>query len=443
MKRPLALTKLIHVLDRLFDTVDSSKMIVTNAGIEDGTIAYSTASVINWTNIVNGAIEQQALDRLVDAAIAEREDAAPELQALLRSHQTWVAHHPELAAQLVDETKPPTFFEIFRFSILVWIVTALLVVFAIGFAAAAARHTLLGLPVPFGAALAPGEWGVSAAQVFLRLPLMIFEYAGHGFGWLRVLLAIAVTGALIYFVTLKRPPRVQRFYVPKIVIPLLVLAAAAKVWHYDVPTLVFRDVLTKNSITDAAFEIPPSYARQASRTWRAIVCSRIASSDDPRVRYYCREIPAREHRQNALGRYLLNVAWTSLLTAIAIAVIRKLAHTSRQPEWNVSTTLKRLLITTVAMAGLATMLFAAQTYARTVAPTVYDVVRPPAPKPPEDQAPDYFRVCAGSRCFKYVSAFGDLEESPDIATAPAADRDDILTACFESQLDTLPVKPVL
>jgi hypothetical protein len=443
VKRPLALTKLIHVLDRLFDTVDSSKMIVTTAGIEDGTIEYSTASVINWTNIVNEALKQDALERLVDAAVAQREDAAPELRALLRSHQTWTEHHRELAAQLGDQTKPPTFFEIFRFSIIVGIVAALLVVFAIGFAAAASRHTLLGLPVPFSAAFAPGEWGVSAAQVLLRIPLMLFEYAGYGFGWLRALLAIGVTSALIYFVTLKRPPRVQRFYVPKIVIPLLVLGAAAKVGYYDVPTLVFRDVLTKNSITDAAFDIPPAYARQASRTWKAIVCSRIASSDDPRVRYWCREGRAGEHRQNALGRYLLNVAWTSLLTAIAIAVIRKLAHTSRQPEWNVTATLKRLLIATVAMAGLATMLFAAQTYARTVAPTVYDLVRPPAPKPPEEPEPPFFRVCAGPRCFKYIPSFGGLEESPDIATAPAADREDILTACFESQLDTLPVDPAL
>lgn len=113
MKRPPALIKLIDVLDRLFDREDRSRKIVAKANIEDGMIQYSTASLINWRNIVNESLRQDALDRLVDAAVAERDEAGPELQKLLGAIEEWLKRNKMSAGQLADNnTNPPTFLEI-------------------------------------------------------------------------------------------------------------------------------------------------------------------------------------------------------------------------------------------------------------------------------------------------------------------------------------------
>lgn len=113
MKRSPALMKLTRVLARLFHTVEWSKMIVTNAGIEDGMIEYSTASLINWRNIVDASLRQGKLDRLVTFAIEDcQEEQRPQLQALLREHKEWWDRNPMPLEELVDGIGPQTFFDI-------------------------------------------------------------------------------------------------------------------------------------------------------------------------------------------------------------------------------------------------------------------------------------------------------------------------------------------
>ena len=54
-----------------------------------------------------------ALDRLVDAAMAERDDAGPELPKLLGAIEGWLKRNKMSAQQLADNnTDPPTFLEI-------------------------------------------------------------------------------------------------------------------------------------------------------------------------------------------------------------------------------------------------------------------------------------------------------------------------------------------
>ena len=114
MKRPPELTKLIDVLDRFFDTEAVSRAIVTRANIEDGKIAYSTASWINWWNITNASLRQGALGRLVDAAIEMDPRGGPELRGLLGAIEDWLKRNQMSTEQLADNnTNPPAAFEIF------------------------------------------------------------------------------------------------------------------------------------------------------------------------------------------------------------------------------------------------------------------------------------------------------------------------------------------
>ncbi|PYQ28298.1 MAG: hypothetical protein DMF56_15920 [Acidobacteria bacterium] len=113
MKRPPALIKLIDLLADLFDRQNWSREIVEKANIEDGMIPYDNASLINWRNIVNESLRQDALDRLVGAAAAEHVDAGPELQKLLGAVDEWLKRNQMSARQLADNnTNPPTFLEI-------------------------------------------------------------------------------------------------------------------------------------------------------------------------------------------------------------------------------------------------------------------------------------------------------------------------------------------
>jgi hypothetical protein len=107
------LTKLMETLARLFDTVDRSKLIVAKANMNPGKIQYSTASVFNWMHIVHASLRQDALDRLVAVAIAEREEAKRELQDLLNEHKEWWKRNQTSVEELIALTTPSAYFEIF------------------------------------------------------------------------------------------------------------------------------------------------------------------------------------------------------------------------------------------------------------------------------------------------------------------------------------------
>jgi hypothetical protein len=112
MKRPPPLIELEHALARLFYTEEWSRKIVTDAGIAPGTIKFSPASLINWHHIVNESLRQDALEGLVKAAIANHEDAEPELQKLQGALDEWLKRNQMSAKQLADNTDSLTFFEI-------------------------------------------------------------------------------------------------------------------------------------------------------------------------------------------------------------------------------------------------------------------------------------------------------------------------------------------
>ena len=371
--RPAAWMRLISTLDRLYPDQESSRMVVSRAGIEDGMIAYSARSVENWTNIVNEAIRQDSLSNLVSAA-AELYPNVPELQRHLQDYTAWAARQPLQPAAIaaaLDAQEPPGFFERARVMILAWFGIAIGCFAFVGVLARESTHHLFDLP-DSGFADTFRSPGVSA-EAGLRFVGRTLVVAGTYFAYNPVgfIVALLVAAAVLYF-AVRRPPLVERSYVPAVVVPLVLIGGFVKTLLYDLPVLGFTRVLTRLSIDPRTFDAPAMFSWRAEKIWKGVVCSRIG--DFAEARSLCGGQSAREHLQNLYGTYLLDVIFTIAICSIGIAALRKLTLPSHNPAWNLPVTWKRALITAIALALLGTLLPVPWTFARTVASMEYPYI---------------------------------------------------------------------
>ena len=370
MRRPAALSRLIDTLDRLFPDEALSRVVVARSGMEDGMIAYSTRSVENWTNIVNEAIRHNALNDLVGAA-AELHPNVPELHRHLQDYTTWAARQSvpaEGIAAALDTQKAPGLFERARVVILAWFGIAVGCFALVGVLARESTHHLFDLPdSDFAHAFtAPGE-SAAAGLRFVGQTLIVAAtyFAYNPIGTLFVAL---VAGAVLYF-AVRRPRIVEKIYVPRIVVPVVVIGGSLKALLYDLPVVGFTGVLTRLGIETSTFDPPAMFYWRAKKIWTGVVCSRIANFAEAEP--VCGTESALEHTQNLYGTYLLDVVFTIAVCTLGLVALRNLILPSHNAAWNVPRIWKRAMTVAVALVVLGTLLLVPWTYGRTVASMKY------------------------------------------------------------------------
>lgn len=435
LRRPVALTKLIDTLERLFPEESSSRMVVDRAGMQGGMIAYSPRSIENWNSIVNEAVRQNALKNLVDAA-AELYPNVPELRQHLADYEKWSARHvsePGMLVEIADE-KPPGFFQRTRAAIAAWFGIAVGCFAFIGVVARESTHLFLGLPGGhFGDALtSPG----SAAEAGLRFLGRTLVVAGTYFTYnpIGAIAAVAAAAALLYF-GVRRPRIVERAYRPLAAVPVVILAALAKMLFYDFPTFWFRDVLTTLSVEVSTFDPPAMIFPRVEKIWRGVVCSRIANLQGDVVDQICGGERPRAHLQNLYGGYLLDVVFTIAICVLGIAVLRRLTLPSRDARWNLPRTWKWSLVTATSLALLTALLAVPWTYGRTVASMEFPYICTA-----EECS---VRICAEEdECFAFIPADAEIVDAKTLTAPPVQYRtEDVLQTAFRVQLQAPEVDP--
>jgi hypothetical protein len=405
-------------------------MVVVRAGIDDTMIAFDPRSAVNWTEIVNHGLRNDALDALVEAS--GDEDLHPELvtdmKALLAEYRKWAATHaatPE-AMETIAAQSAPKFWEMARTTIVSWSGIAIACFGIVGAFARESRHVFLGLPG-------------SHTNDFLHDPA---GYAGEGFTFLRDTVAAAAhyafslnpLGALIVValivgavVLVRREPRMRRrLATPVIVIPLLISSVVAKTLWYDLPVASFAKTATRDYRPDAILAMS-MFRTPAKARWTSIVCSRIAG--EPRAEQLCGKENRAEHQQNVQSSYLLNVIFTAALCTIGVVVIRKILLPSYDRAWNLSRRRKWNAVIAVALGLLFALLPVPWTFSRTVRSTEEPYVCPPG-------ANCYFRVCPEKdECYKYDLDEGQrFTKTGDVPENASERPKDLLWAKFEKDL---------
>jgi hypothetical protein len=424
VRRPVALTKLIDTLDRLFPDEGLSRVVVTRSGMQDGMIAYSTRSVENWTNIVNEAIRQNALNDLI-AAAAELHPNVPELQRNLQDYTRWAAQQnvpPEGIADALPQ-QAPGFFERARLVIVAWFGIAVGCFAFVGVLARESTHHLFALPDSgFGDAFtSPGESAAAGLRFVGRTLVVAATYFAYNpVGAVTVTL---LAGTVLYF-AVRRPQAVERAYVPAVVAPLVVVGAFVKTLLYDLPVFGFTGVLTRLGIDARTFDPPAMFASRAEKIWSGVVCSRIA--DFPEARTLCGTERALEHTQNLYGVYLLDVVFTIAICALGIAALRRLTLPSPAQKWNLPRTWNRAAIGALALALLGALLPVPWTYARTVASMEYPYIC---------TADCEFQIhVEDGKTFAFYPADEEISVAQPVPPGAQVSRRDILEVAFTNQV---------
>ncbi len=430
VQRPAALTKLISTFARIYPDPASSRMVVVRAGIDETMIAFDPRSAVNWTEIVNYALRNDALDALIGASGDEdlHPELVPDMQALLADYRKWAATHaatPE-AVERIAAQPAPKFLEVARTTILSWSSIAIVCFGIAGAFARESRHVFLGLPGSHTNDLLhePGSYA-SEGFAFLRDTIATAAHYAFSLNPLGALVVTAIIAGVI--VLIRREPRVRRrFTRPAMVIPLIVIGAIAKTLWYDLPVASFAETATRDYHPDAVIAMS-MFRTPAKARWTSIVCSRIAG--ESRGAQLCGNERRSEHRQNVEGSYLLNVIFTAALCTIGVFVIRKILLPSRDRAWNLSRRRKWNAAIAVGIAVLFALLPLPWTFSRTVRSTQEPYVCPPGVN-------CFFRVCAESdECYKY-----DLDEGQrftrmgDVPENARERSEDLLRFKFEKDL---------
>ncbi|HEX8408106.1 MAG TPA: effector-associated domain EAD1-containing protein [Thermoanaerobaculia bacterium] len=425
VRRPVALMKLIDTLDRLFPDEAASRMVVDHAGVQDGMIAYSTRSVENWTNIVNEAIRQNTLDDLV-AVASELHPNVPELPRYLQEYTKWAAQQNVPAAAIADALvtqRAPGFIERARVMIVAWFGIAVGCFAFVGVLARESTHHLFELPDSgFGDAFtSPGESAAAGLRFVGRTLVVAVTY--FAYNPIGALFVTVLAGVVLYF-AVRRPPIVERAYIPAVVTPLVSIGAFVKTLWYDLPVLGFTGVLTKMGIEARTFDPPGMFLSRAEKIWSGVVCSRIA--DFPQAKLLCGGESALGHTQNLYGVYLLDVVFTIAICALGIAALRKLTVPSHNRAWNLPRTWNWALIVTIALALLGALLPVPWTYARTVASMQYPYIC-------TADCEFHIRV-DGNKTFAFYPADGDISVAQAVPPTAQVSTRDILDVAFTNQV---------
>jgi hypothetical protein len=431
--RPKPLTMLIDTFDRLFPDEELSRVVVTRAGIEDGLIAYSPRSIENWTNIVKSAIAQNALDDLV-AAASELHPNVPELRHHLADYRKWCeTHSADQQEQVELAAKPPGFFERTRVVMTAWFSVGLACSALIGVMARDSMMHFFDLPSAHiaEAFTSPGPSAEAGLRFVGRTAVLIGTYVSYN--PLGALLAVALGAASLYF-SVRRPKWLERAYRPAVTVTLVIVAALAKTFLYDYPTVSFTRVLTTFSVDVATFDPPQMFFGRANKIWTGVVCSRIGNLQGDFVERLCGDASPRDHLQNLIGGYLLNVLFTIAICTLGIATLRKLTLPSHDARWNLPRTWKWALVTATGLALLTALLAVPWTYARTVAS-----MEDPYICTSEDCS---LRICPEEDdCYAFIPADADVVKTGPLQDAAQYRTEDVLQTAFRVQLQAPEVEP--
>lgn len=432
--RPKPLTKLIDTFDRLFPDEELSRVVVGRAGIEDGLIAYSPRSIENWTNIVKGAIGQNALDDLVSAA-TELHPNVPELRHHLDEYRKWCevnSADQEEQVALADKP-PPGFFERTRVLVTAWFGIGVVCFALIGIMARDSMMHFFDLPSAHiaHAFTSPGPSAESGLRFVGRTVFLIGTYVSYN--PIGALVVIALAAALLYF-SVRRPKWLDRAYRPAVTVTLVIVAAMAKTFLYDYPTVPFTRVLTTFSVDVATFDPPQMFFARTNRIWTGVVCSRIGNLQGDFAERLCGDASPREHLQNLIGGYLLNVVFTIAICTLGLATLRKLTLPSHDARWNLPRTWKWALVTATGLALLTALLAVPWTYARTVASMEYPYICT------SDDCS--LRICPEENdCYAFIPADADVVKAGPLQDTAQYRTEDVLQTAFRVQLQAPEVEP--
>ena len=435
-RRPLALSRLIDALARLYVDIETSRRPVAEAGIDETVIAFDSRSLYNWTNIVNEAIRQKRLRELIAVADADYPDipelkrAQSEYESLIAASEAGTATMPIAERVIVDA--PPRLWQRSPFGIAVTIGTLLGVFAIIGIVARESLHSFYGVPVHSHNILGhPDEWITEGFKFFTRTLMIGVEYLT-----LNPLGAVAtlVLATLVLYGIVRQRKRFALINKPAIIVPVLIVFAIGKSFVYDMPTLKFERVLDANSSYDmTSFDIPPLFANRAKEIWQAVVCSRVGG--DPKASAFCGNESRSAHLQRVDGRFLLDGLFTLGLWSIGIRVVRKLMLPSRELAWNPPIIWRRVALGGAAIALFIGILGVPYAYSRTARS-----MREQQICPPKDDC--YFRICTDSReCFDYFPSGEWAPSQPIPKDAAAPKKEDVLEAAFNVQLEATEVEP--
>jgi ABC-type sugar transport system permease subunit len=425
VRRPVALTKLIDTFDRLFPDEPLSRLVVGRSGMPDGTIAYSARSIENWTNIVNEAIRQDALDNLAAAAV-ELHPNVPEIPRYVQDYSKWAAQQnvsPEGIAKALTTQPAPGFLERARLVIVAWFGVAVGCFAFVGVLARESTHHLFDLPDSgfTDAFTSPGESAAAGLRFVGRSLVVAATY--FAYNPVGSVLVVILAGTVLYF-AVRRRPLIERAYIPAVVLPVVVVGAFVKTLYYDLPVLGFTGVLTKLGIDSRTFDPPAMFSSRAERIWSGVVCSRIANF--PEARSLCGTETSVEHMQNLYGVYLLDVIFTIAVCALGIAALRKLTLPSHARAWNLPRAWNRASILVIAVALLGALLPVPWTYARTVASMEYPYIC-------TAECEFHIRVDA-NKTFAFYPADSEIGAAQAVPTNAQVSMRDILDVAFTNQV---------
>jgi hypothetical protein len=436
VRRPIALTRLIDTLARLFPDEKASRMVVDHSGLEDGYIAFDARALVNWTNIVNAALRPDRLDDLVDAAGKLHPELLPDMRSLVTNYRKWAERNATTAEQVdsVAAQSAPGIFARARARIVAWSGVALACFAVIGILARESRHLFLGIPGSRWNDLltSPRECAVEGAAFLGHTAQLAWEYTKVNpiGGAVVVVLALC-----IWFFRSRLRRVVRNAWAPVIVIPLVIVSGVAKMAWYDAPAYHFESILSppRNWIRPEILDVRQPLTARTQNMWRAVVCSRVGEQQDfDDVRRTCGSETLDAHAQNVIGTYMLGVLFTLGICITGIAAIRKLILPSQRRDWNLRRADNRIAIALLAAGVLLALLHVPWTYSRTVRSTRYPLLSIDARRE--------FRVCAArDECYSYRPG-KKLEAAPkDIPPRARVLEGDILEAMLEEQLDKPPL----
>jgi hypothetical protein len=425
MRRPVALTKLIDILARLFPDIDSSRAVVTQAGIPDGNIAYNAASAVNWTEIIREALQQNALEALVDSAGHMQPDLRTNMRSLLSTYQQWAkrfASTPELVEDVAAQPAPGLF-ERARLLIMAWFGIAAGCFAFVGVLARESTHHLFDLPDSgfADAFTSPGESAAAGLRFVGRTVVVAATY--FAYNPTGAVIVTVLAGAALYF-AVRRPRLVERAYIPAVVAPLVIVGAVVKAFWYDLPVRGFTGVLTKLGIEARTFDPPSMFLSRAESIWSGVVCSRIANFTE--AKSVCGTQSTLAHTQNLYGVYLLDVVFTIVICALGIAALRKLTIPTRNRAWNLPRTWNMALIGAIALALLGALLPVPWTYARTVASMQYPYIC-------TSDCEFHIRV-DGNKTFAFYPSDEEISVAQPVPAGAQVSTRDILEIAFTNQV---------
>jgi hypothetical protein len=290
----------------------------------------------------------------------------------------------------------------------------------VGVWARQSRSEFLGLPTDgvtedFGTVVK--QCAAEGLDVVISTVFIAFQYATENV-W--AVLAVLIITALVLFLSIW-PLRksLQRPWIAAAAVALLVTGTAGKLLFYDAPTLYLRDVLISYPLDSTYFEAPPFFARRVDTIWRDMVCARMTGSNTPFAVQTCTAGDGALYNRHVAGRYLLDVAYTTIISVIAVLLgCGVLLHWRR--SGSLPLTAKILTVTASAVSVLIAISGLALAYSRTARSTqfLYDNER------------RAFVMCtSATRCFDYSTADGFHASAPttgnDMRDALGAYLDDV------------------